>query len=171
MLTKPLTTIAAAIAIAFAVPIAHAADAPAMAVHEPDHGSADDSASTDAGPAEGSGAISPMKRMHELHEKMKAAKTPAERQAAKAEHDKAKKEMMGKMKGMMGKMKDMKGAMPEEGASPERRMQVLEQRMSTLELAMRMQMLEQRMDRLMPMMKDHPGMGEDEGGASMGSAK
>jgi len=171
MFTKPLTTIAAAIVIALAVPIAYAADEPATAEHDHNHGSADDGKSAGAGTAEGSEAISPMERMHELHEKMKAAKTPAERQAAKAEHDKAKKEMMGKMKGMMGKMKDMKGETPEGGASPECRMQMLEQRLSTLDLAMRMQMLEQRMDKMMPMMKHHHGMGEDEEGANMGSAK
>lgn len=164
MFTKPLPAIAAAIVIAFAMPIVHAADEPATAEHDHNHGSTEDGGNTSTGLAEGETAKPPMERMHELHEKMKAARTPEERQAAKAEHDKAMKEMMGKMK-------EMKAMAPEGGPGLEGRMQILEQRMGAMDLAMRMQILEQRMDRTMRMMTRHHGMGEHGGHADTKSAK
>jgi len=49
-----------------------------------------------------------MKAMQEMHQKMKGAKTPAERQALMADHMKAMQDGMAMMKEMQG-MKDMKG--------------------------------------------------------------
>ena len=73
-----------------------------------------------------------MAAMHEMHDKMMAAKTPAERNALMAAHMKTMQEGMGMMKSMGG-MTDAKG-MP-------------------VDMPQRQTMMEQRMDMMQSMME------------------
>jgi hypothetical protein len=87
-----------------------------------------------------------MKAMREMHEKMRSAKTPQERDALMADHMTAMHDGMGMMKGMGGMggmvgMGDAKG-MP---ADMSRRQQMMEHRMEMMQM-----MMEMMMDRLPP---------------------
>ena len=81
-----------------------------------------------------------MKAMREMHDKMMAAKTPAERDALMAEHMKTMKEGMGMMKGMggMGGMGGMSGTQAKGTPS---------------DMTQRQSMMEQRMDMMQSMME------------------
>ena len=84
-----------------------------------------------------------MKAMREMHDKMMAAKTPAERDALMAEHMKTMKEGMGMMKGMGG-MDGMAGTQAKGTPSDlTQRQTVMEQRMDMMQ-----SMLEMMVDRL-----------------------
>ncbi len=84
-----------------------------------------------------------MKAMREMHDKMMAAKTPAERDALTAEHMKTMKEGMGMMKGMGG-MGGMAGTQAKGTPSDmTQRQTVMEQRMDMMQ-----SMLEMMVDRL-----------------------
>lgn len=79
------------------------------------------------------------KAMQEMHEKMAAAKTPAERQALMADHMKVMREgmaMMGRMGGM-GMGPGGMGQGPKGGAGPQG---MMEQRMRMMEHMMQMMM-------------------------------
>ena len=91
-----------------------------------------------AGAASAAKVDAKMTAMHEMHEKMMAAKTPEERNALMADHMKAMQGGMSMMGGMNadGKAK-MKGNMP---ADPVARQQMLEKRMDTMESMMQMMM-------------------------------
>ena len=78
-----------------------------------------------------------MKAMQGMHDKMMAAKTPAEREALMAEHMKTMQEGMGMMKGMGG-MGGMGGT--ESKATP-------------ADMTQRQRMMEQRMDMMQTMME------------------
>ena len=78
-----------------------------------------------------------MKAMREMHDKMMAAKTPAERDALMAEHMKTMKEGMGMMKGMGG-MGGMAGTQAKGTPS---------------DMTQRQSMMEQRMDMMLSMME------------------
>ena len=78
-----------------------------------------------------------MKAMREMHDKMMAAKTPAERDALMAEHMKTMKEGMGMMKGMGG-MGGMAGTQAKGTPS---------------DMTQRQSMMEQRMDMMQSMME------------------
>jgi hypothetical protein len=67
-----------------------------------------------------------MKSMQEMHDKMRAAKTPEERQALMADHMKAMQDGMA----MMGRMKSPAGASPD----------AMSRRMDMMEMMMRMMM-------------------------------
>lgn len=73
-----------------------------------------------------------MATMHEMHEKMMAAKTPEERSALMTDH----------MKAMQGGMSMMQGRMP---SDPATRQQMMEKRMDMMESTLQMMM-----DRLPP---------------------
>jgi hypothetical protein len=82
-----------------------------------------------------------MKAMQAMHEKMMAAKTPAERQALMAEHMKLMQDGMAMMKSMggmsgMGAMQGGKGMDADMGA----RQQMMEKRMDMMESMMQMMM-------------------------------
>ena len=85
-----------------------------------------------------------MKTMHDMHIRMKNAKTPEERQALMADHMKAMQGGMGMMKGMsgMGSMGSMGGqaGMPANMASHQK---MMGQHMSMME--MMLDMMQQRM--------------------------
>lgn len=84
-----------------------------------------------------------MKAMREMHDKMMAAKTPAERDALMAEHMKTMKEGMGMMKGMGG-MDGMAGTQAKGTPSDmTQRQTVMEQRMDMMQ-----SMMEMMVDRL-----------------------
>lgn len=88
-----------------------------------------------------------MKAMQEMHEKMAAAKTPAERQALMAEHMKVMRDGMGMM-GRMGGMGMGPGGMgpgPKGGPGPQG---MMEQRMRMMEHMMQMMM--DRMEAMPP---------------------
>jgi len=76
-----------------------------------------------------------MKAMHEMHQKMAAAKTPGERTALMKDHMKAMQDGMGMMGqmggGMMGgkAMESGKGAMPMDPEMMKRRMDMMEMMM------------------------------------------
>lgn len=83
-----------------------------------------------------------MKTMQDMHQKMRSAKTPAERQALMADHMKAMQDgmaMMKEMHGGMGAMGDGKG-MPAEMA---KRHQMMTDHMSMMQTMM--DMMSQRM--------------------------
>lgn len=80
-----------------------------------------------------------MKRMQQMHERMAAAKTPAERQALMAEHQKVMQDGMGMMSGMQG-------TQPVPGSAEAQRM--MEMRMRMMESMMQMMM--DRMDAMQP---------------------
>lgn len=83
-----------------------------------------------------------MKTMHEMHDKMMNAKTPAERQALMAEHMKSMQEGMHMMKGMGG-MGAMGGGMGDGKAMPAgmaKHHQMMEGRMEMMQLMMEMMM-------------------------------
>ena len=85
-----------------------------------------------------------MKTMHDVHIKMKNAKTPEERQALMADHLKAMQGGMGMMKGMSG-MSGM-GAMAGQAGMPAdiaQHQKMMGQHMSMME--MMMDMMQQRM--------------------------
>jgi hypothetical protein len=91
---------------------------------------------------------SQMKAMHEMHDKMTAAKTPAERDAVMAEHMKVMQDGMSMMNGMApGGMSGMKGDMAA-------RQQTMEARMDMMHATMQMMM-----DRLPPALPWHPPSG------------
>ena len=88
-----------------------------------------------------------MKTMHDVHVKMKNAKTPEERQALMADHMKAMQGGMGMMKGMSG-MSGMSGmgAMAGQAGMPAdiaQHQKMMGQHMSMME--MMMDMMQQRM--------------------------
>ena len=67
-----------------------------------------------------------MKAMHEMHDKMTAAKTPAERDALTAEHMKIMQDSMTMMNGMSpGGMSGMKGEMAARHQTMEARMEMM----------------------------------------------
>ena len=76
-----------------------------------------------------------MKAMQAMHEKMAAAKTPAERQALMVEHMKLMQDGMAMMKSM-GAMQGGKGMDADMGA----RQQMMEKRMDMMESMMQMMM-------------------------------
>lgn len=79
-----------------------------------------------------------MMAMHEMHEKMMAAKTPEERNALMADHMKAMQDGMSMMGGMGPDSKaTMKGSMP---SDPVARQQMMEKRMDMMESMMQMMM-------------------------------
>ncbi len=80
-------------------------------------------------------ADDPMKAMHDMHEKMMAAKTPEERKALMAEHMKTMHDGMSMMNGMM-----------ESGAAKPMSPQALQKRMDMMQ--MMMQMMMDRMDKM-----------------------
>lgn len=94
--------------------------------HAGHHPDAQPSASVPAMP----GMPERMKAMHEMHDKMMSAKTPAERQALMADHLKAMQDGMAMMKGMGGG----KG-MP---ADMSQRHQMMEGRMEMMQMMMEM---------------------------------
>ena len=79
-----------------------------------------------------------MKAMHDMHEKMMAAKTPEERQALMAEHMKTMQDGMG----MMGQMKGGMGgkAGPGVGGGTSTRPEMMGKRMDMMETMMQMMM-------------------------------
>lgn len=84
-----------------------------------------------------------MKAMQAMHEKMMAAKTPAERQALMGEHMKLMQDGMAMMKSMggmsgMGAMQGGKGMEADMGA----RQQMMEKRMDMMESMMQMMMMD-----------------------------
>jgi hypothetical protein len=103
------------------------------AAHHPEGASAPAAKPTSkAAPAAPAQMDMQMKSMHEMHEKMMAAKTPEERQALMSEHMKS---MQGGM-AMMGQMKapDAKGG--SKSMSPE----MMGKRMDMMEMMMQMMM-------------------------------
>ena len=89
-----------------------------------------------------------IKTMHDMHEKMKAAKTPEERHALMGEHMKTMQDVMGTMgdMGMMGGMGAMggKGGMGMGGGMHGQ---------MPLDMATRQQMMEKRMEMMGAMMQ------------------
>ena len=84
-----------------------------------------------------------MKAMREMHDKVMAAKTPAERDALMAEHMKTMKEGMGMMKGMGG-MGGMAGTQAKgTPADMTQRQRMMEQRLDMMQ-----SMMEMMVDRL-----------------------
>ena len=89
-----------------------------------------------------------MKAMKDMHQKMMAAKSPAERQALMADHMKAMQDGMAMMKGMggmagMGAMGSMGGAMGDGKGMPAemaKRHQMMEGRMEMMQMMMEMMM-------------------------------
>lgn len=79
---------------------AAAQDAANHEAHHPASASADKPKSKAAAPM--NKMDEQMKAMHEMHQKMMAAKTPEERKALMAEHMKTMQESMSMMTGMMG---------------------------------------------------------------------
>ena len=80
-----------------------------------------------------------MKAMQDMHQKMRDAKTPEERQALMAEHMKAMQGGMGMMKQMSGKAGGAAG-MKGMAADPKARMEAMEQRMEMMQTMMEMMM-------------------------------
>lgn len=81
-----------------------------------------------------------MKKMHEMHEKMVAAKTPEERNKLMAEHMKTMQDGMKMMDGMSGAgMGDMKGMQGMTGDMAARH-QMMEKRMEMMQTMMKMMM-------------------------------
>ncbi len=72
-----------------------------------------------------------MKTMHEMHQKMAAAKTPEERSALMKDHMKTMHDGMGMMGHMRGKMGGQ-GAMPMDHESMKRRMDMMEMMMQMM---------------------------------------
>ena len=76
---------------------------------------------------------SQMMAMHEMHEKMMAAKTPAERDALTAEHMKIMQDSMTMMNGMPpGGMSGMKGDMAVRHQTMEARMEMMQATMQMM---------------------------------------
>ncbi len=76
---------------------------------------------------------SQMKAMHDMHAKMMAAKTPAERDALTAEHMKIMQDSMTMMNGMSpGGMSDMKGDMAARHQTMETRMEMMQATMQMM---------------------------------------
>ena len=74
-----------------------------------------------------------MKAMHEMHDKMTAAKTPAERDALTAEHMKIMQDGMTMMYGMSpGAMSGMKGEMAARHQTMEARMEMMQATMQMM---------------------------------------
>ena len=74
-----------------------------------------------------------MKAMHEMHEKMMAAKTPAERDALTAEHMKIMQDSMTMMNGMSpGGMSGMKGDMASRHQTTQARMEMMQATMQMM---------------------------------------
>ena len=74
-----------------------------------------------------------MKAMHEMHDKMMAAKTPAERDALTAEHMKIMQDSMTMMNGMSpGGMSGMKGDMAARHRTMETRMEMMQATMQMM---------------------------------------
>jgi hypothetical protein len=124
------------VASALALSMAASAQSPQdHAAHHPDAASVPQ-ARAKVAPA-GSAASSPgqidaqMKSMREMHDKLMAAKTPAERQALMAEHMKVMQDGMA----MMGRMK---GGKPGHGMSMHHEM--MDKRMDMMEMMMQMMM-------------------------------
>ncbi|WP_411281554.1 hypothetical protein [Gemmatimonas sp.] len=78
-----------------------------------------------------------MKVMHQMHDKMMAAKTPEERQALMAEHMKSMQDGMSMMNGMSGGNMGSMGGMKGDAAT---RMQMMEKRMDMMQSMMTMMM-------------------------------
>lgn len=81
-----------------------------------------------------------MQAMQEMHQKMMAAKTPAERQALMADHMKAMQGGMAMMKGMQGGMQGMAGMGHGKGmpADMARRQQMMTDHMAMMQMMMDM---------------------------------
>jgi hypothetical protein len=81
-----------------------------------------------------------MKAMQEMHQKMMAAKTPAERQALMADHMKAMQGGMAMMKGMQGGMQGMGGMGDGKGMSANmaKRQQMMTDHMTMMQMMMDM---------------------------------
>lgn len=98
-----------------------------------------------------------MKNMRELHEKMKAAKTPEERAALKAECKKRMHEGMAMMKKMDGGMMGMKdgGMMKEGGMMKDGGMMGMKGEKGDMQCSMedRQHMMEKRMEMMQSMME------------------
>lgn len=76
---------------------------------------------------------SQMKAMHEMHDKMMAAKTPAERDALTAEHMKIMQDSMTMMNGMSpGGMSGMKGDVAAQHQTMEARMEMMQAMMQMM---------------------------------------
>lgn len=91
-----------------------------------------------AGPVKPADMSARMTAMHDMHQKMMAAKTPEERQALMGEHMKAMQGGMGMMKEMSGKGGGAaKKGMP---ADPKARVEAMEQRMDMMQMMMEMMM-------------------------------
>ena len=97
------TLVIASALLAGALPALAIADEPAE--HDHTHAAAPANVKPETGPA-----MAAMQHMHAMHEKMMAAKTPAERQVLMADHMKAMQEGMNSMQQMMSSSD--KGAMP-----------------------------------------------------------
>jgi hypothetical protein len=90
-----------------------------------------------------------MKTMHEMHEKMMSAKTPAERQALMADHMKAMQGGMTMMKEMHG-MQGMSG-MTSMGDGPVMQAEMAKRRqLMTDHMAMMQMMMDMMSDRMPP---------------------
>ena len=93
-----------------------------------------------------------MKTMHDMHQKMMGAKTPAERQALMADHMKAMQDGMAMMKEMHGKqgMSGMSG-MTSMGDGPVMQAELAKRRqMMTDHMAMMQMMTDMMSDRMPP---------------------
>jgi len=93
-----------------------------------------------------------MKTMHDMHQKMMGAKTPAERQALMADHMKAMQDGMAMMKEMHGKqgMSGMSG-MTSMGDGPVMQAEMAKRRqMMTDHMAMMQMMTDMMSDRMPP---------------------
>ena len=90
-----------------------------------------------------------MKTMHEMHQKMMAAKTPAERQAMMAEHMKAMQGGMAMMKEMHGRQ-GMSG-MTSMGDGPVMQAEMAKRsQMMTEQMAMMQMMMDMMSERMPP---------------------
>ena len=86
-----------------------------------------------------------MQAMQEMHQKMMAAKTPAERQALMGDHMKAMQGGMSMMKGMQGGMQGMAGMGDGKGMPAD---MAKRQQMMTDHMAMMQMMMEMMADRM-----------------------
>jgi len=145
---------------ALALPLSASAAPDAAAEHDHSHGQQGAAAPADTPPSKTSlmqQAPDPqfakqMQRMQEMHEKMMAAKTPAERRKLMGEHMKAMQEGMDMMKGLKGQPDQggmgMMGMMGKEGMGQEGMMKMC------MEPHARMKMRMEMMEMMMQMMMD-----------------
>lgn len=127
-----------ALAISTAVAPGWAADADEHQVHHPAGAASAPTTKPMPGKSRSDMARmdSQMKAMHEMHDKMMAANTPAERDALTAEHMKIMQDSMTMMNGMspggMGGMDGMKGDMAARHQTMEARMEMMQATMQMM---------------------------------------